>query len=207
MPEEQQPSGAMPAAVKPGNGASDGQGQQPAAVVASAPAGDAMSLDQALAELERARKALKETNAESAGRRKRLEELESAEQARLQAQMSDAEKATAALQKLKDEIAARDAQMAGLREQTVRYEVMLKAQEMAIIDLDAAARLMDMSALEFGADGKPTNVEAVLKALVKAKPYLVKPDSKTSGMGTPPGRVPRAPAPVVGQTQRRVQPL
>jgi septal ring factor EnvC (AmiA/AmiB activator) len=205
MPDEQQPSGVMPAAVKPN--VSGDQAQQPGAVVASAPAGDAMSLDQALAELEKARKALKETNAESAGRRKRLEELESAEQARLQAQMSDAEKATAALQKLQEEIAARDAQMAGLREQTVRYEVMLKAQEMAIIDLDAAARLMDRDALEFGADGKPTNVEAVLKALVKAKPYLVKPSSSASGMGTPPGRAPRAPAPVVGQAQRRVQPL
>ena len=207
MPENEQPSGAMPAAVKP-NGTGDGQGQQPAAVVAVAPAGDAMSLDQALAELERARKALKDTNAESAGRRKRLEELEAAEQARVQAQMSDAEKATAATKKLQDELAAKDQQMASLREQTVRYEVMLKAQEMAIIDLDAAVRLMDMGALEFGADGKPTNVEAVLKTLVKAKPYLVKAsDSTPARLGTPPQKQKPPMAQGQGQAERRVMPL
>ena len=79
--------------------------------------------------------------------------------------------------------------MAALREMTVRYEVMLKAQEMAIIDLDAAVRLMDMAALEFGEDGKPTNVEAVLKALIKAKPYLVKTGQRNRrGWGRRPAR-------------------
>ncbi len=51
---------------------------------------------------------------------------------------------------------------------------MLAAQAMQIVDLDAAVRLMDRDALEIGEDGRPTNVEAVLKALIKAKPYLVK---------------------------------
>jgi hypothetical protein len=194
-------AGVIPAAEKPAMG----QSQQPSA--AQPNNGDAMSLEQALVELEKAKKMLKESNSESAGRRKRLEELEAAEQARVQAQMSDAEKVTAAAKKLQDELAAKDQQVTALREMTVRYEVMLKAQEMAIIDLDAAVRLMDMGALEFGEDGKPTNVEAVLKALIKAKPYLVKQDSKSPGMGTPAGKTPRAPAPVTGQEQRRVQPL
>jgi hypothetical protein len=202
-------TGGTPPASKPGGVAApgDGQAQQPGDGQQQAPAGDAMSLEQALAELDKAKKMLKESNSESAGRRKRLEELEAAEQARVQAQMSDAEKATAAAQKLQDELVAKDQQVTALREMTVRYEVMLKAQEMAIVDLDAAVRLMDMGALEFGEDGKPTNVEAVLKALIKAKPYLVKQDSRSPGMGTPAGRASRAPAPMTGHEQRRVQPL
>lgn len=204
-------AGGMPAANKPGGseGEGAGAGQQPAGTgTGSQAAGsDGMSLDQALAELERAKKMLKESNAESAGRRKRLEELEAAETQRQQAQMSEAEKALAATKRLQEQIATYEQQVAELRQASVRYEVMLKAQEMGLIDLDAAVRLMDMGALEFDEAGKPTNVEKVLKSLVTAKPYLVKQDAKSPGLGTPPQK-PRTPG--AGSNERpvrRVTPL
>lgn len=175
---------ALPPANKPGGDGDAGPGaaSQPVSTgTDGAPAGDAMSLEQALAELAKVRRALKDVNAESAGRRKRLEELESAETQRQQAQMSEAEKATATAKRLNDELAARDARLASLQEQTIRYEVMLAAQAMQIVDLDAAVRLMDREQLEIGEDGRPTNVEAVLKALIKAKPYLVKQAAPAQG--------------------------
>lgn len=201
-------AGGMPAAVKPGSDGGDGGAQQPGnSGTGAAPGVDAMSIEQALAELEKAKRMLKEANSESAGRRKRLEELEAAEQARQQAQMSDAEKAAAAAETLKQELAARDAQIASLQQAAVRYEVMLEAQKLGIIDLDAAHRLLDPQALEFGEDGKPTNVEAALKALVKEKPYLVRQEAKSSGVGTPPQK-PRTPAQnQAGVGTRRVTPL
>lgn len=41
-----------------------------------------------------------------------------------------------------------------------------------VVDPDAAATLIDGRALEFDDDGKPTNVDTLLDALVKDKPYL-----------------------------------
>jgi hypothetical protein len=174
---------ALPPANKPGGDAGDGPGValQPGNTgTGDASSGEVTSLESALAELAKVRRALKDVNAESAGRRKRLEELEAAESQRQQAQMSEAEKAKAAAQRLNEELAARDARLASLQEQTIRYEVMLAAQAMQIVDLDAAVRLMDRDALEIGEDGRPTNVEAVLKALIKAKPYLVKQAAATA---------------------------
>lgn len=168
---------ALPPANKPVVGDADGPGaaSQPGSTgTDGAQAGDAMSLEQALAELNKVRRALKDVNAESAGRRKRLEDLEAAEAARQQAQMSEAERATAAARKLNEELAARDQHIAKLQEQSIRYEVMLAAQAMQIVDPDAAFALMDRGSLEIGEDGRPKNVETALKALVKTKPYLVR---------------------------------
>lgn len=206
--------GGMPAASGTGDGSSTGSGdaQQPSG--AGAPEGNAaksggMSLEEAVAELERTRVALKEANKMTTAKRLRLEEFEKAELERQQAQMSDAEKAVAAQKKLQEELAARDAQIAALRQEAVRFQVQLTAQEMGLIDLDAAVRLLDADALEFDEAGKPTNVEKALKSLVAAKPYLVKPNTASPGLGTPPQR-PRQPAAPGGtgeRSVRRVTPL
>lgn len=197
-----------------GSGGGEGTGQQPAGngagtgdSGAGGGSGGGMSLEQALAELEKVRKALKDVNAESAGRRKRLEELETAEQARQQAQMSEAERAAKAVKTLEEKLATLEQQQVAHRDEVVRYEVMLKAQELQIVDPDAAVKLMDAGSLEFGEDGRPRNVTDVLKRLVKEKAYLVKPASGAGGMGTPPQRQ-RQPAGVTGaQTARKVTPL
>lgn len=57
--------------------------------------------------------------------------------------------------------------------QVAQYEVMLAAGKLGIVDPDAAFKLMEPSKLEFNKDGKPTNVEPLLRDLVKEKPWLV----------------------------------
>ena len=169
-----------------------------------------MSLEQALVELEKARKALKDTNAESAGRRKRLEELETAEQARQTASLTETEKQAKAAEALKQQAADLQKQLEVVQresqERTIRYEVMLKASNMGIIDLDAATKLMDWQELEFNEDGTPKNIDSVLKKLIKDRPYLSKQDTKSPGMGTP-AQKQRAPLAETGQATRRVTPL
>ncbi len=196
-----------------GGQAGEGSGEQPGAAGAqggAAGAGDAMSLEQVQAELEKARKALKDANAESAGRRKRLEELEGAEAERERAKLSEVERAAkdaqAAQQKAQD-LETRLAEMDRKHKAAVvQYEVKLQAAAMGIIDPDAAVKLLDWDTLEFGEDGAPKNVEAALKKLVAAKPYLVKAQGSSSGLGTPAAK-PRQPATQQGTGVRRVTPL
>lgn len=47
-----------------------------------------------------------------------------------------------------------------------------KAAKLGIVDPDAAYKLLNRSALEYGDDGMPTNTESLLVALLKDKPYL-----------------------------------
>jgi len=61
------------------------------------------------------------------------------------------------------------------RERTLKYEVMLAASRMKIVDPEAAYRLLDLSQIEFAEDGTPKNLDQALKDLIKAKPYLVGP--------------------------------
>ncbi len=207
------PAGGPQGAAQGAGG--EGNGQQPpnAGAGAGGASGDGggMSLEQAQAELEKARKALKDVNAESAGRRKRLEELEAAEAERERAKLSDVERATkdaAAAQKKVQDLEARLAEMEKAhKEAVVQYEVKLQASAMGIIDPDAAVKLLDWNTLEFNEDGTPKNVEAALKKLVGAKPYLVKAQGNSSGLGTPPAK-PRQPATSgQGTGERRVTPL
>ena len=59
------------------------------------------------------------------------------------------------------------------KERTLTLEVQLQAARLNIVDPDAASKLLDRSALEYDDDGNATNVEDLLKELVKTKPYLV----------------------------------
>jgi hypothetical protein len=177
MPSGDEAAGGMPGAsgsagAGPGEQGSKGAGEQ----------GTALTLEQALGELEKARKALKEANNESAGRRKRLEELEQGEAKRKELEMSEAQKTAKAAADLQAKVAEleRQAQVREREQQerVIRYEVMLKASGLGVIDPDAAVKLMDWSALEFDEGGQPKNLEKVLRDLVKAKPYLVKPPAQ-----------------------------
>ena len=51
-------------------------------------------------------------------------------------------------------------------------DIAAKAAKLGIIDPDAAYRLLDTSKLEYAEDGKPSNTEVLLQALLKDKPYL-----------------------------------
>lgn len=98
-------------------------------------------------------------------------------------QMTEAEK----LKKAADEAAQRaQAAEARLRETVTRMEIERQARKLNIVDEDAAYRLLDASKIEYDKDGKPTNVEVLLKELVKVKPYLVA--QASSGSPTNPAR-------------------
>ncbi len=51
-------------------------------------------------------------------------------------------------------------------------EVANTATRLGIVDPDAAYKLLDKGAIEYGDNGKPVNVEVLLQGLLKDKPYL-----------------------------------
>lgn len=113
---------------------------------------------------------VRKLRAEAAENRKRLRELEAKVKADEDAKLTEQER----LQKRIAELEKKDSEyQQTLQERTVRYEVMLTANKLGIVDPDAAFRLLDVSSLEFDEDGKPNNIEKVLKKLVSDKPYLI----------------------------------
>lgn len=61
------------------------------------------------------------------------------------------------------------------QEQEVRFEVTRLAAKMGIVDTDVALLLLEKEeSVEYDKEGRPTNVEAALKSLVKEKPYLTR---------------------------------
>jgi len=113
---------------------------------------------------------VRKLRAEAAENRKRLRELEAKVKADEDAKLTEQER----LQKRIAELEKKDSEyQQTLQERTVRYEVMLTANKLGIVDPDAAFRLLDISSLEFDEDGKPNNIEKVLKKLVSDKPYLI----------------------------------
>lgn len=111
-----------------------------------------------------------EANKEAQALRTRLRALEAEDAERKKAAMTDAEKLTARLAELE----AANAQLTKDRQEFLRREaVNTAAQKLGVIDLDAAYRLLDPATLTLGDDGRPTNAEEALKALLKDKPYLL----------------------------------
>jgi hypothetical protein len=127
-------------------------------------------------EIESLRAALKAANKESADRRKRLEALEADEAKRKEAELSEVEKAD---QRAK----AAEAKAQGLeqrwRDGMLRSAVTVEASKLQFYDPEDAFRLADLTALTVNEDGTVTGVEDALKALVKAKPHLVKTTTTT----------------------------
>lgn len=85
-------------------------------------------------------------------------------------QLSETEKIT---KRATDAEAKAQAAEAKVKELSTRGEIERQARKLGIVDDDAAYRLLDASKLEYDDAGQPTNAEALLKDLVKAKPYLV----------------------------------
>lgn len=89
------------------------------------------------AELEKARKALKEANKEAAERRKKLDEYEAAEKKRQDAEMTEAEKVQARLKELESAIAEKDT----LLKQKERQELQRKVAAAVGLPEGLASRL------------------------------------------------------------------
>lgn len=160
MAEEQQP-GAMP---------NDENGEiptQPGAMPES--------------ELETLRAALRKANAESAERRKKLEQMEDAEKRKADAQLSEVEQA----KKRADEAEAKlEAMQSSMRDRAIRHAIEIEASKAGFADPSDAVALADISAVQYDDDGKVSGADAAVKALAKAKPHLVKaaqPPPNTNG--------------------------
>ena len=146
---------------------------QPTPEAIAAPVMDAPASDTA-AELERTRKALKDANAESAKRRKRLEELEAAEAERAAANLSEAEKLTAELAKA---TARADAAQARLDAELIKgaaanAAVALQTPFASADALADAVSLGAFSSLAIGDDGAIPGMNEAIKQLAKQRPYL-----------------------------------
>ncbi|MBX6770875.1 MAG: phage scaffolding protein [Chloroflexi bacterium] len=121
--------------------------------------------------------------AEAAEYRKRLRELEAKVKADEEAKLSETERLQKRLAELEREQALWQRER---QERTLKYETMLAASRLGIVDPEAAYRLLDMSNLEFDEDGSPKNLEQALKDLLKAKPYLAGQPVVTAGSPTNP---------------------
>lgn len=134
----------------------------------------------------------KKLRSESLNLRKRLKAFEEAEAKAKEAQRQQAEAELTETQKLSKKLTDLQTLYDQSTKQTqariVQYEVQLQAARMGIHDPDAAAKLMDQSLLEYDEQGNPSNVEDLLKDLIKAKPYLANKPTPTSGGATNPSR-------------------
>lgn len=123
-----------------------------------------------------AEKAAREQAAELEALRKEKAARDDAEKTELQKAQERAE----AAEKRATESEAR------IRETQTRAAVLVQASQLDAVDPDAVYALLDKGSVEYGDDGRPSNVEDVVKALLKAKPYLVKGEGGSQGVpGTP----------------------
>jgi hypothetical protein len=99
-----------------------------------------------------------------------LKVLQEAEAKRKTDEMSELDKTKA------EKVAAEDKALKAQQElqtERVKSAVLAVAVKMSFIDPQDAYTLIDIATLETSDDGKLTGVDEALKALVKAKPYLV----------------------------------
>ncbi|KPK91515.1 MAG: hypothetical protein AMJ88_13490 [Anaerolineae bacterium SM23_ 63] len=133
-------------------------------------------------ELKRTRNALRSANKEAKERRLRLKKLEEEETKRKQAEMSELEIAKEELEKASKE---RDRLRESRTELIIRHAIELGATKLGFVDPGDAFTLMDMKEIEIDDEtGKVEGIDKALKALAKAKPYLLGQDQE-GGHGTP----------------------
>jgi hypothetical protein len=126
-------------------------------------------------ELEKARAALKKANKEAASYRnaeKELKALKDQIEAEKLSEKERLEKRLADLQKAHDD-AIRQAQ-----EYKINTEVKLQAAQSGFSDPNDAIKFLDWSEIEYDDNGAPSNVAELVADLLKAKPYLARPQSR-----------------------------
>lgn len=150
---------------------------------------DDFDKDRAMATIRQLRekeKAGKTTAKELADARQKLKEIEDAgktETERLAATAKETGEKLTVAEKRSQDLA-------------VQLHVERAARKLNFIDDDDAFRLIDRTAITMDDDGNPTNVEALLTALAKSKPHLVKPESDGNGNKPPtPRSTPPSPKP------------
>lgn len=139
-----------------------------------------MTQEELVVELTGARDQLKKVNAESAGRRKKLEEFEQREEDLKKEKFSEAEKLQAEIASLKSQYGDLTTQ---LHLEKIRSTVISKAVELGFASPEDAFALADLSEVEI-TDGKVVGYEKSLEALAKSGRLTM--DKKGDGLGTPP---------------------
>lgn len=147
----------------------------------SAPADKPKTVEELQAENARIAAALKTANKEAETRRKRLEEIDKAAQEKADAEKTELQKANDTLAKVQVERDERDAK---LRRLTILDAARDEAERQGLAfnagALTDAFELRAFESVEIGEDGKAQGVDAALKELVKARPYLVKDTKRTA---------------------------
>jgi chromosome segregation ATPase len=156
----------------------------------TAPDSDADTLK---AELERTRKALKDANREAAERRRRLDELEAAEEDKKRAGLSEMERLKAersdAAKKAAEAERKAEAAEAALIDERINAAVEREAVKQNFIYPDIAPSLIDRNRVSIDEEtGRPAGIKEALERLLKEKPELAY--AAPSG-GTPPRDGPR----------------
>jgi hypothetical protein len=142
----------------------------------------------------------KKLRSESANLRKRLKEFEALntelktfKEKIEQDKLTDTEKQTVASQKREQQLSEYQLQNSELTRQLqevrVTNEVFKQASKLSIIDIDAAAKLLDSSQIEYDDNGSPTNIDALLKDMVGKRTWLLaKQQAPSAGGSTNPSR-------------------
>lgn len=108
--------------------------------------------------------------AEAADYRRKLRDLEAKVKAEQEAKMTEQE----GLRQRLAELEQREAEYQRLlRTRTLEYEVKIQAVQMGVVDPEIVYRLIEPGEIEYDDDGRPKNLEKVLKSLVSARPYLL----------------------------------
>jgi regulator of replication initiation timing len=155
-PETQPPAGTPPTQADGGSG----EQQSPAAA-------EAISLEEA-----------KKLRAEAQGLRRRLATYEEEKRAAEEAKLSETERLTRRASDLERQLAERDQ---SLKERTVLASTIDAAARLGFANPRLAHRLLDHSEIEFEADGNPSNIEALLRGLLAAEPYLASAHARPTG--------------------------
>lgn len=123
---------------------------------------------------------LSKARSEAAKSRVELKAFKDAETEKQKADLTEQERLTRRTTELEKALAEAEAKA---RAKAIEAAVAKQANLLGIIDADAAVKLLDAEDLELDSEtGEPTNIEAALKALIKAKPYLAsKPEPQTPG--------------------------
>jgi hypothetical protein len=122
---------------------------------------------------------LRKKNRENQSLRRRLKELEDSDQARRDADLTEAEKSANRVKELEKALEAKDARA---REMSLRSDVMAAASRLGIIDPDAAFKLLDHSGLDYDAEeSRWDGVDKALKDLTAERPWLTSAAPATGG--------------------------
>jgi hypothetical protein len=117
-----------------------------------------------------------ELRKEAASYRTKNKQFEDQQAANDLAKLGDLERAQKIADDAQKQVAERDQIITTTQRELLDLKITRaierKAGELGIIDPDAAARLIDWADLDFDDKGLPKNLDAVLTALLTAKPYL-----------------------------------